>query len=121
MKRRRQYEKPAPVESPTVGFGDDVSRRATTRTMNAFVQVATTPVHGGADVRVSARRGYVIVPEVEQDAGEVTVHVRRDSGPHIGDTLMVGKRHVTVAKRRWDPHGRLQVMDEDSGIWVAVP
>lgn len=106
-------------ERPVVGFGDEVSRRGRTRTMNAFVQVETTPIAGGAEVCVIARRGYIVAPEVDVD-GSVTIHVRKDAGPRVGETLMVGKRHVTVAERRWTANGKLQVRDADSGVWVAV-
>ena len=107
-------------ERPVVGFGDDYSRRGTTRTMNAFIQVETTPIAGGAEVRVIARRGYIVAPEVDVDSGDVTIHIRKDAGPRVGETLMVGKRHVTVAERRWTPKGMLQVRDADSGVWVAM-
>ena len=73
-----------------VGFGDDYSRRAPTRTMNAFVTVETRPCAGGADVIVTPRRGHVIMPEVD------------------------------VAERRFDSRGGLQVRDEDTGAWLAV-
>lgn len=87
--------------------------------MNAFVQVETTPVAGGAEVCVIPRRGYAVAPEVDVD-GSVTIHVRKDAGPRIGESVMVGKRHVKVAERRWTPKGMLQVRDADSGVWVAV-
>ena len=107
-------------EKAVVGFGDEASRRATTRTMNAFIQCATSPAPGGADVTVTTRRGYIVVPEVEVDTGEVIIHVRKDAGPRVGESVMVGKRHVKVAKRRYDNYGRLQVMDADTGAWVAM-
>ena len=107
-------------ERPVVGFGDDYSRRASTKTMNAFVIVETRPCAGGADVTVTARRGFATMPEVEMDGNSVTVHIRKDAGPRVGETLMVGKRHVTVAERRWTPSGKLQVRDADSGVWVEV-
>lgn len=103
-------------EAP-VGFGDEYSRRGRTMTMNAFVQVETTPTLGGADIRVTPRRGFVAMPEVDHDAGEVVIRVRKDAGPRIGQTIMVGKRHIVVAGRRWDTHGRLQLRDEDTGVW----
>ena len=103
-----------------VGFGDEVSRRGRTRTANAFVMTETTPVAGGADVRLTPRRGHVVMPEVEVDAGEVIIHVRRDAGPRIGQRVMVGKRLVEVKARRWDNHGRLQVLDSITGAWLAV-
>ena len=108
------------MNKPVVGFGDELSRRATTRTMNAFVQVSTKPVPGGADIRIEARRGYVVMPEVDADTGEVVIRTRKDAGPRIGESVMVGKRHVTVKKRRWDSYGRLQILDADTGAWVAV-
>jgi hypothetical protein len=87
--------------------------------MNAFVQVETTPVAGGAEVRVVPRRGYVVAPEVDVD-GSVTIHVRKDAGPRVGESVMVGKRHVVVAERRWTSKGLLQIRDADSGVWVVV-
>lgn len=105
-------------EAP-VGFGDEYSRRGRTMTMNAFVQVETTPTLGGADIRVTPRRGFVAMPEVDHDAGEVMIRVRKDAGPRIGQTIMVGKRHIVVAGRRWDTHGRLQLRDEDTGVWCV--
>lgn len=105
-------------EAP-VGFGDEYSRRGRTMTMNAFVQVETTPTLGGADIRVTPRRGFVAMPEVDHDAGEVVIRVRKDAGPRIGQTVMVGKRHIVVAARRWDTHGRLQLRDADNGNWYV--
>ena len=102
-----------------VGFGDDYSRRASTRTMNAFVSVETRPVPGGADVTITARRGYAIMPEVDADASSVTIHLRKEVGPRIGEAVMVGRRHVVVAERRYDSRGRLQVRDADTGAWCA--
>lgn len=89
--------------------------------MNRFIQLETTPTSGGAVIRVAARGDFIFAPEVDHDSGEVTIHVRKDAGPRIGETLMVGKRHIIVAKRRYDPYGRLQVMDADTGAWYAVP
>lgn len=103
-----------------VGFGDEYSRRHVTHTMNAFVRVETRPVVGGADVVVTPRRGHVIMPEVDADTGEVIIRVRKDAGPRIGETLMVGRRHVVVAERRFDSRGHLQVLDADTGAWLAV-
>ena len=103
-----------------VGFGDEYSRRHVTHTMNAHVRVETRPVPGGADVTVTARRGYATMPEIEVDGDSVTIHVRKDAGPRIGETLMVGRRHVVVAERRFDSRGHLQVLDADTGAWLAV-
>ncbi len=103
-----------------MGFGDDYSRRASTKTMNAFVIVETRPCAGGADVTVTARRGFATMPEVEMDGDSVTIHVRKDAGPRVGESVMVGKRHVKVAERRWTSKGTLQVRDADSGVWVEV-
>jgi hypothetical protein len=103
-----------------VGFGDDYSRRAPTRTMNAFVTVETRPCAGGADVIVTPRRGHAIMPEVDADTGEVVMHVRRDAGPRIGDSITVGRRNVIVAERRWSGKGTLQIRDEDTGAWMEV-
>jgi hypothetical protein len=93
----------------------------TMRMMNRFVQLETSPVSGGADIRLVARGEYFFASEIDHDTGEVIVRVRRDAGPQVGETLMIGKRLVTVGKRRFDPHGRLQVMDADTGAWYAVP
>lgn len=92
----------------------------TMRVMNRFIQVETTPEGGGAEIRIVARGDYYLLPEVEYDTGEIVFRVRKDS-PRIGDSLMIGKCHVVVSKRRFDPHGRLQVMDADTGAWYAVP
>ena len=105
-------------EAP-VGFGDEYSRRSRTMTMNAFVQVETMPVPGGADVRVTPRRGFVVMPEIGTKDGDVTIRVRKDAGPRVGQTVMIGKRHIVVAARRWDTHGRLQLRDEDDGVWYV--
>ena len=107
------------IKRGDVGFGEETSRRGRTRTMNAFVQVETTPTAGGADVRVMPRRGFVAMPEVDHDAGEVVVRVRKDAGPRIGQTVTINKRHIVVAARRWDTHGRLQLRDEDTGVWCV--
>ena len=109
------------MSKPIVGFGDEVSRRGRTRTANAFVMTETTPVAGGAEVRITPRRNHVIMPEVEVEDGEVIIHVRKDTGPRIGGTLSIGKRHIIVGKRRFDRYGRMQVMDADTGGWFAVP
>lgn len=103
-----------------VGFGDDYSRTHATHTMNAHVHVETRPVPGGADVTITARRGHVIAPEVDADASSVTIHLRKDAGPRIGESIMVGKRHVIVTDRRFDSRGGLQVLDGDTGAWIAM-
>lgn len=103
-----------------VGFGDEYSKRAPTRTMNAFITVETRPCAGGADVIVTPRRGHAIMPEVDADTGEVVMHVRRDAGPRIGETLMIGKRLVEVAERRWSGKGTLQIRDSITGAWLEV-
>ena len=100
-----------------VGFGDEYSRRGRTMTMNAFVQVETTPTLGGADIRVTPRRGFIVMPEVSTKDGDIIIRVRKDAGPRIGQIVTVGKRTIVVASRRWDTHGRLQLRDEDTGVW----
>ena len=70
------------MKQPTVGFGDEASRRGRTMTMNAFITTTTTPVNGGADVVIEPRRGYVIMPEVDHDSGSVTIRTRKDAGPN---------------------------------------
>ena len=108
------------MRQPAVGFGDEASRRGRTMTMNAFAQFTTTPVNGGADIVIEPRRGYVIMPEVDHDSGSVTIRVRKDAGPRLGERIMVGKRLVEVAERRWTPKGTLQVRDSITGAWVEV-
>jgi len=108
------------MKQPTVGFGDEASRRGRTMTMNAFAQFTTTPVNGGADIVIEPRRGYVIMPEVDHDSGSVTIRTRKDAGPRIGQRIMVGKRLVEVAERRWTPKGTLQIRDSITGAWVEV-
>ena len=108
------------MKQPTVGFGDEASRRGRTMTMNAFAQFTTTPVNGGADIVIEPRRGYIFVPEVDHDSGQVTIRVRKDAGPRLGERIMVGKRLVEVAERRWTSKGTLQVRDSDTGAWVEV-
>lgn len=103
-----------------VGFGDDYSRSRITSTMNAFIRVETRPIAGGADVCITPRRGYIVVPEVDHDSGEVTVRVRKDAGPRIGQRVMVGRRLVEVAERRWTTKGTLQIRDADTGAWMEV-
>ena len=92
----------------------------TMRVMNRFIQIETTPEGGGAEIRVIARGDYYFAPEVDHDTGEIVFRVRKD-WPRIGESLMIGPRHVVVGKRRFGPHGRLQVMDADTGGWYAVP
>ena len=108
------------MRQPTVGFGDDVSRRGRTMNMNAFITTTTTPVNGGADIVIEPRRGYIFVPEVDHDTGSVTVRTRKDAGPRIGQRVTGGKRLVEVAERRWTPRGTLQVRDADTGAWMEV-
>lgn len=108
------------MSKPIVGFGDDASRRGRTMTMNAFVQVTTTPVNGGADVVIEPRRGYVIVPEVDVETGAATMRIRKDPGPRIGQRIMVGRRLVEVAERRWTTKGTLQIRCADTGAWMEV-
>ena len=103
-----------------VGFGDDYSRRASTRTMNAFVSVETRPVPGGADVTITARRGYAIMPEMDADSSSVTIHTRKDAGPRIGEAVMVGRRLVEVAERRYSGTGKLQIRDAMTGAWMEL-
>jgi hypothetical protein len=104
----------------TVGFGDEASRRGRTMTMNAFITTTTTPVNGGADIVIEPRRGYIFVPEVDHDTGSVTVRTRKDAGPRIGQRVMVGKRLVEVAERRWTSKGTLQIRCADTGVWMEV-
>ena len=108
------------MKQPTVGFGDEASRRGRTMTMNAFAQFTTTPVNGGADIVIEPRRGYIFVPEIDHDTGSVTVRTRKDAGPRIGQRVMVGKRLVEVAERRWTSKGTLQIRCADTGAWVEV-
>lgn len=105
---------------PTVGFGDEASRRGRTMTMNAFVTTTTTPVNGGADIVIEPRRGQIVMREIDHDSGQVTIRVRKDAGPRIGQRIMVGKRLVEVAERRWTSKGTLQVRDSDTGAWMEV-
>ena len=105
---------------PTVGFGDEASRRGRTMTMNAFAQFTTTPVAGGADIVIEPRRGYIFVPEVDHDSGQVIIRTRKDVGPRIGQRIMVGKRLVEVAERRWTSKGTLQIRCADTGAWMEV-
>ena len=108
------------MRQQTVGFGDEVSRRGRTMTMNAFAQFTTTPVNGGADIVIEPRRGYVSMPEVDHDSGSVTIRTRKDAGPRLGERIMVGKRLVEVAERRWTPKGTLQIRCADTGVWMEV-
>ena len=103
-----------------VGFGDEYSRTHATHTMNAHVHVETRPVPGGADVTITARRGHIIAPEMDADSSSVTLHLRKDAGPRIGETLMIGKRLVEVAERRWSGKGTLQIRDSLTGAWMEV-
>ena len=105
---------------PTVGFGDEASRRGRTMTMNAFARFTTTPVNSGADIVIEPRRGYIFVPEIDHDSGQVTIRVRKDAGPRIGQRVMVGKRLVEVAERRWTSKGTLQIRCADTGVWMEV-
>jgi hypothetical protein len=62
-----------------------------------------------------------MAPDIDvEDNDCVTVHVRKEKVPRIGERIMVGKRLVEVAERRWTPSGKLQVRDADSGSWTAV-
>ena len=105
---------------PTVGFGDEASRRGRTMTMNAFITTTTTPVAGGADIVIEPRRGQIVMREIDHDSGQVTIRVRKDTGPRIGQRIMVGKRLVEVAERRWTSKGTLQVRDSITGAWMEV-
>jgi len=60
------------------------------------------------------------VPEIDHDSGSVTIRTRKDAGPRIGQRIMVGKRLVEVAERRWTPKGTLQIRDSITGAWVEV-
>lgn len=71
----------------------------------------------GVDVVVQPRGEYVVMPEIDADSGRVTVRIRRDAGPRIGDTVMVNRRAIVVADRRWDTRGHLQLRDADTGTW----
>lgn len=108
------------MRKPIVGYGDEISRRGRTHTANAFIMTETTPVAGGAEVRITPRRNHVIMPEVEVEDGEVIIHIRKDAGPHIGEVLSIGKRHIIVGGRRFDNHGRMQVMDADTHVWHVL-
>ncbi len=101
-----------------VGFGDDYSRTRATSTMNAFVRVETRPVAGGADVVVGVRRDYFIAPEIDVYGDEVVIHLRKDYGPRVGERVTIRGRLVKVAERRYDPTGRLMLLDEDTRVWL---
>lgn len=110
---------PHRVPKGAVGFGDETSRRGRTTTMNAFASFTTTPVPGGADVTVEARRGYLVMPEADVLGDEVVIHLRKDMGPRVGERVKVGRRLVKVKDRRIDSGGRLMLLDEDDGAWYA--
>jgi hypothetical protein len=105
---------------PTVGFGDEASRRGRTMTMNAFITTTTTPVNGGADIVIEPRHGQIAMREIDHDSGQVTIRIRKDAGPRIGQRVMVGKRLVEVAERRWTSKGTLQIRCADTGAWMEV-
>lgn len=110
----------APQDRDTTPKEDERDKRAMLCVPNAFIRIETRPVAGGADVRIVARRGHIIAPEIDRETGEVAIHLRKDVGPRIGETIMVGHRAVIVADRRWNSHGRLQVLDEDTHTWTEV-
>ena len=88
--------------------------------MNAHATFVTIPVEGGADIIVQPRRGHVISREVEVDPIQVVIRVRKDDGPRTGETVMVDGKAATVAERRRDSNGRLQIRDEDTNSWMVV-
>lgn len=95
-----------------IGFGEQ-SRRATTRNSNYFARFSTTPTNGGCDIVVEAVRGMTF----EDGGTSVTLHLRKDHGPRVGERVMVGRTLVKVLDRRYDQSGNLMLLDEDTKAW----
>lgn len=100
----------------TTGFGEATQGQATTMG-NPYALFTTIPRDGGFDVIVGARGRA----RTEDGESTVTIHFREGHGPRIGERVMVGRRLVKVADRRYDQTGRLQLLDEDTGTWEPWP
>lgn len=95
-----------------IGFGEP-SRRAMTRNSNWFCRFTTTPVEGGAEIRVEALRGF----HFEDGSTEVTLHVTTRERPRRGSRVMIGHRLVKVDQVRREG-GSWMVRDADTGSWL---
>lgn len=85
---------------------------------NRFVKVITDTCDGGADIRIYACGSYVIDSDIEVGTGAVRMRLRHDTGPRVGQRVMVDGRLVKVKDRRWSDDGRLMLLDEDTRAWV---
>lgn len=83
-----------------------------------FARIEVVTVDGGADVRVTARDGMVVMPEIDADGRCATVRLRREVGPREGRRVKVAGRLIEVARRRFDEAGRLWLQDADTKAWL---
>lgn len=80
--------------------------------------MSTVDVDGGYDIVVSLVDGHHIAA-IQQDDDVVTIRVRDERMPSIGETVMVEvapgqRRPIIVRERRWDSDGRLWLVDRDT-------
>ncbi len=106
-------------DSAKVGFGDDYSKKHRTAVSNAYFRIETTPVDGGAEVRIFGRAGQRIVDaEIDDSDTALLLHLRNRAIPRKGQRVRLdGGRVIKVADMRWDASGKLQLLDEDMHTW----
>ena len=91
----------------------DKGKRATTRNSSYFARFSTTPVQGGCDITVEALHGMTF----ENGDTSLTLRLRRNHGPRVGERVMVGRTLVKVLEKRYDQAGNLMLLDEDTKAW----
>ncbi len=100
-----------------VGYGDDYSKSKRTAVSNAYCRIETTPVDGGAEVRIFGRAGQRIV-DAELEEGAILLHLRNRAIPRKGQRVRLDDgRVIKVADIRWGAGGKLQLLDEDMHTW----
>ena len=80
------------------------------------IRIELTEVDGGVDVRIAPVDGYVAT--TLQDTDGITVLVRTERMPNIGETVMAGpenaRKAVVVDAREWDDTGHLWLTDRNT-------
>lgn len=82
--------------------------------------ITSKHVQRGYDIEIITMDEFAIHPQVEMgaDGKSCTLHIRSYTIPRIGQLIRVGKRFVKVADTRFDHEGNLQVLDEDTKVWI---
>ena len=83
--------------------------------MEKYADINVSELDGGCDITLTALDGMMF----EDGSTTMTLHLRSDHGPRIGERVMVGRTLVKVLEKRYDQDGRLMLLDEDTKAWFA--